>query len=173
MSATDPDAALVRDLYADDPERRRRALAELFERHHRRVYTVAYRTLGRADLAEDVTQEVFLQLSDHAATWRGESGFLSWLYRVTLNRAIDERRREKRHLVLPMTEDSDAGARRPRGDAPETDPSSRPDRTPWPPGCRPPLPSCPLVCGRSRSCATERGSPTTRSRRSPPSRSGR
>lgn len=90
------DLELVRDLGSDDPNAQRRALGALFERHHRRVFHVAYRVLGDWSRAHDVTQDVFLHLTKRIHTYRGEASLASWIYRVTVNRAIDSRRREAR-----------------------------------------------------------------------------
>jgi RNA polymerase sigma-70 factor (ECF subfamily) len=58
-----------------------------------RVYGLAYRLLGNEADAEDVTQEVFLQLLRKLDTFRGESSFPTWLYRVTVNAALGYRRK--------------------------------------------------------------------------------
>jgi RNA polymerase sigma-70 factor (ECF subfamily) len=92
----DPDRALVRALSSDDPNERRRALSELYDRHQQRVYNTAYRVLGSAADAQDVSQEVFLHVADRIRSFRGDSSLTSWVYRVTVNMAIDARRRAKR-----------------------------------------------------------------------------
>lgn len=117
MNARDPDLELVRDLDSDDPDLRRRALGLLYERHHRRVFNVAWRVLGDWGMAQDVTQEVFLHLAERISTFRGEAGLTSWIYRITVNRAIDARRHEQRRPAWRMggTPFEDA-VRRPRGD---------------------------------------------------------
>ena len=92
----DPDRALVRALSSDDTAERRRALSELYDRHQQRVYNTAYRVLGSAADAQDVSQEVFLHVADRIRSFRGDSSLTSWVYRVTVNMAIDARRRAKR-----------------------------------------------------------------------------
>ena len=92
----DPDRALVRALSSDDPTERRRALSELYDRHQQRVFNTAYRVLGSAADAQDVSQEVFLHVADRIRSFRGDSSLTSWVYRVTVNMAIDARRRAKR-----------------------------------------------------------------------------
>jgi RNA polymerase sigma-70 factor, ECF subfamily len=89
----DPDRELVRDLASGDAAVRRRALGDLFERHQARVYNVAYRVLGSSADAADVAQEVFLQIADRIKSFRGDSSLTSWVYRMTVNLAIDARRR--------------------------------------------------------------------------------
>lgn len=96
MVLEDPDRALVRDLSSEDPVVRRRALGDLFDRHQTRVYNTAYRVLGSAADAQDLTQEVFLQIADRIRGFRGDSSLTSWVYRMTVNLAIDARRRKSR-----------------------------------------------------------------------------
>jgi len=92
----DPDRALVRDLASPDPDVRRRALADLYERHQTRVFNTAYRVLGSTADAQDVTQEVFLHVADRIGSFRGDSSLTSWVYRVTVTLSIDARRRASR-----------------------------------------------------------------------------
>jgi RNA polymerase sigma-70 factor (ECF subfamily) len=96
MTDLDPDRELVRDLASGDAAVRRRALGDLFERHQGRVYNVAYRVLGSSSDAADVAQEVFLQIADRIKSFRGDSSLTSWVYRMTVNLAIDARRRSMR-----------------------------------------------------------------------------
>ena len=124
MSDRDPDLDLVRDLESTDPECRRRALGALYERHQRRVFNVAWRVLGDWGMAQDVTQDVFLHLANRISTFRGEAGLTSWIYRITVNRAIDARRREQRRPAWRMGDAPlEEAVRRPRGEVEEADPT--------------------------------------------------
>ena len=70
------------------------------------------------DDAQDVTQDVFLHLAERISTFRGEAGLTSWIYRITVNRAIDARRRERRRPAWRMGDAPlEEAVRRPRGDA--------------------------------------------------------
>ncbi|HXF58015.1 MAG TPA: sigma-70 family RNA polymerase sigma factor [Actinomycetota bacterium] len=69
------------------------AFVELMRRHERRVYNVAYRMLGRAEDALDATQEAFLHCLRHLPSFRGESAFSTWLYRIAVNACYDLLRR--------------------------------------------------------------------------------
>ena len=125
MDERDPDLELVRDLAGEDVDRQRRALGLLYERYSRRIFNVAYRVLGDWDAAQDVTQEVFLHLSRRIATVRGDAGLTSWLYRITVNRAIDARHREKRRPAWRMGDSVLEGdVKRPRGDDAVEDPDA-------------------------------------------------
>jgi RNA polymerase sigma-70 factor (ECF subfamily) len=61
-----------------------------------RVYSVARRMLSNDTDAEDVTQEVLLQVVRKLDTFRGEAGLTTWLHRVTVNAALSHRRKQKR-----------------------------------------------------------------------------
>ena len=61
---------------------------ELFKLHHRRVYAVCLRMTGNSAEAEDLSQEVFVQVFRKLATFRGESAFTTWLHRLTINHVL-------------------------------------------------------------------------------------
>lgn len=109
MTDQDPDLTLIRDLSSDDPAVRRRALGDLYERHQVRVFNTAYRVLGSASEAQDVAQEVFLQIADRIKGFRGDASLTSWVYRMTVNLAIDWRRRLARRPVRPLTGPGEGG----------------------------------------------------------------
>ncbi len=68
----------------------------LYQTYARRVYRQCYRMLGNQEDAEDLTQEVFLQLFRKASTFRGESSFSTWLHRLTINTVLMQMRRFRR-----------------------------------------------------------------------------
>lgn len=124
----DPDRALVRDLASGDPATRRKALGDLYERHQGRVFNTAYRVMGSSTEAADVTQEVFLQIADRIRGFRGDASLTSWIYRMTVNLAIDARRRQARRPARPMAgskgePDLDVAQARPGVAQPEVDPA--------------------------------------------------
>ncbi len=85
------------------------ALEGLYDRYSSLVFSVAVRVLNDRQLAEDVTQEVFLRLWRRPGSYDPErSRFRSWLMSVTRNRSIDERRRVVRRLRLEEREDDAA-----------------------------------------------------------------
>ena len=85
------DLALVRRAQAGD----RSAFKALFERYHRRVYAVALGVLKVPQDAHDVVQEAFVKVYKHLPDFQGASSFYTWLYRITMNLAIDQLRRKK------------------------------------------------------------------------------
>jgi RNA polymerase sigma-70 factor (ECF subfamily) len=72
------------------------AFAELVERTHRQVYTVAYRLVADRHEAEDVAQEAYLRVHRSLRTFRGDSSFRTWLHRIVANTAMTHLRRRGR-----------------------------------------------------------------------------
>ena len=60
----------------------------IYERHHRRVYSICLRMTQNAPEAEDLAQEVFIQLFRKIGSFRGESAFTTWLHRLTVNQVL-------------------------------------------------------------------------------------
>ena len=84
------DAALI----ALVAKRDEAALAELYDRYSRLVFSVAVRVVGQRQLAEEVTLDAFQNVWQAAATFRQDRGrFATWLMSVARHRAIDELRR--------------------------------------------------------------------------------
>ncbi|MDD6160939.1 MAG: sigma-70 family RNA polymerase sigma factor [Oscillospiraceae bacterium] len=72
------------------------AFEQLLDRYQKPVYHQALRLVSHPEDAADVTQEVFLKVWKYLPTFRGESSFSTWLYRMTDNAALDLLRREKK-----------------------------------------------------------------------------
>ena len=64
------------------------AFEEIYQRHHRRVYSIYLRMLQNAYEAEDLTQDVFIQLYRKVGSFRGDSAFTTWLHRMTVNQVL-------------------------------------------------------------------------------------
>jgi RNA polymerase sigma-70 factor (ECF subfamily) len=76
---------LERSLLKRLRDRDERAFRELVAAHRDRVFNIAFRMLGNRQHAEDVAQEVFITVFKHIDTFREESKFSTWLYRVAVN----------------------------------------------------------------------------------------
>lgn len=70
---------------------------QVFRDYAPRIYNLARRMLGSDADAEDVTQDVLLQVVRKLDTFRGESAFPTWLHRLTVNAALAYRRKQARH----------------------------------------------------------------------------
>ncbi|MEQ8762485.1 MAG: sigma-70 family RNA polymerase sigma factor [Planctomycetota bacterium] len=73
----------------------RQPFEQLVLLHQDRIYNLAYRMLNDPERARDVTQEAFIQAFQRLPTFRGESSFYTWLYRITLNLCRAEYRRDR------------------------------------------------------------------------------
>lgn len=118
-----PDRKLVRGLRRRDEE----AFTEMVQKYQHRVYNIVYRILGDKAEAEELAQEVFIAVFKHVDSFRGDSKFSTWLFRIATNRAKNRikylaRRNRDRHQDLDDTPESNI-EKNPVGG--ETD---RPDR---------------------------------------------
>jgi RNA polymerase sigma-70 factor (ECF subfamily) len=71
------------------------AFTKLVRSHSSLVYRVALRMLGDAD-AQDASQEVWIRIWRNMQSFRGESAFSTWLYRITMNTCLSARQKEAR-----------------------------------------------------------------------------
>jgi RNA polymerase sigma-70 factor (ECF subfamily) len=69
------------------------AFEQIYQLHHKRVYSLCYRMLQNTADAEDLTQQVFIQLFRKLHTFRGDSSFTTWLHRLTVNQVLMHFRR--------------------------------------------------------------------------------
>ncbi len=81
------------------------AFAQIYQRHNRRVYSVCLRMSGNAAEAEDLVQDVFVQLFRKIGSFRGESAFTTWLHRLSVNQVLMHFR--KRAVRKEKTSESD------------------------------------------------------------------
>lgn len=93
----------------------RQAYRILVERHGRRVIAMAWRMTGNQAEAEDVAQDAFLRVWQHAGAWREQGAkFTTWLYRVVMNLCLDRRRRKP---MAPLEAAGDPPDERPGAEA--------------------------------------------------------
>lgn len=84
------DDTLARAAAAGD----RASFGLLVARHYDRIHGLCFRLTGNRAAAQDLTQDICAALPAKLAHWRGEARFTTWLYRVTVNAAHDQRRRQ-------------------------------------------------------------------------------
>jgi len=103
----DPDAALMLRVKRGD----RRAFEELVDKYKRPVTNAIYRTVGDATEAEDLAQNVFVQVYKSAHRYRASAKFSTWLFTIARNLCLNEIRRRSRHraesLDAPHSEQVD------------------------------------------------------------------
>jgi len=68
----------------------------LYDAHVDRVYWTAYRMSGRHDLAQDLTQDVFIRAFDRIQDYRGDAPFGAWLHAITTSVVLNGLRKVKR-----------------------------------------------------------------------------
>ena len=82
------------------------AMGALVVAYQRSVYSLALRMLGARDLAEDLTQDVFMQLSDNLHRIESKEHLARWLRKITSHRAIDRLRSRSRFAMTPLDEEA-------------------------------------------------------------------
>jgi RNA polymerase sigma-70 factor (ECF subfamily) len=87
MTAATDDAGLVAQSLAGETG----AFDVLVERHRRQVYQLCYRFAGNHEDASDLAQDVFLRAYRALATFKGNSAFSTWLYRVAVNVCLNHK----------------------------------------------------------------------------------
>jgi len=95
------------------------AFERIYRAHVGRVHALCIRLCGDAPLAEQLTQDAFVRAWERLDTFRGESGFASWLRHLTVNVVLGERRaRARRERRVRATDDEEvlSGLPRHRGD---------------------------------------------------------
>ncbi len=89
----------------------------IVRRYNTKVYSLAYRLLNSVEDAEDVAQDTFSQAFKGLGSFRGNSKFYTWLFRITYNLAISQRRKRKPALSLNSQTDSQGEITLPSDDA--------------------------------------------------------
>jgi RNA polymerase sigma-70 factor (ECF subfamily) len=72
------------------------AFKKLVDEWQDMVYNTALGIVQHADDADDITQEVFIQVYQSVSSFKGDSKFSTWLYRITLSKALDHEKKKKR-----------------------------------------------------------------------------
>jgi len=81
------------------------AFERLYRENERKVFALCLRLSSDAALAEELTQDVFVRAWQKLGSFRGESAFSSWLYPLTVNVALSERRTRRRRTARFFTTD--------------------------------------------------------------------
>ena len=110
----------------------REAFGRLVRKHQRRVYAAALHILGNHSDADDATQEAFVRAYRGLASFDGRAEFFTWLYRITVNTALNSLRGGKRGAALAQrsgTEAAHVGGRPEALGRPAADPAVKLQQT--------------------------------------------
>jgi RNA polymerase sigma-70 factor (ECF subfamily) len=95
---TENTQALIRRLKAGDEK----AFDELVTEYRERIYRVAWRILREDEAAEDAAQEAFIKVFRHIGRFEGRSSLYTWIYRITVNIALNKLKRDRFRQMLPL-----------------------------------------------------------------------
>lgn len=97
-----------------------RGYERLYSLHGKRMKSIARNLLGSANDAEDAVQETFLKVQRRIVTFRGQSSFVTWTFRILINTCYDVRRSRmrKKEVASEGTEESPIPERRAPGSHP-------------------------------------------------------
>lgn len=111
------EAAAIRDAARGDAG----AFEKLVLEHQKRVYNLALKLTGNPDDAMDASQEAFLKAYQNLRSFRGESRFSVWLYRLAYNACMDILKKSRRDRLSPMPTDEEGAELEFADDAPQPD----------------------------------------------------
>ncbi len=80
------------------------AFEQLVLAYEKKVYNLAFRMMGNSEDASDVVQETFLRAFSSLRSFRGDSSFSTWVYRIVSNICLDELRKRSRQRVSSLDE---------------------------------------------------------------------
>ena len=92
---------LVEQARRGDPS----AFDGLVRRFRPRIYALALHLTGSSSDADDIAQEAFVEAYRHVAHFEGRSQFFTWLYRITVNRALNAQRQRARAANVPLEDE--------------------------------------------------------------------
>jgi RNA polymerase sigma-70 factor, ECF subfamily len=96
----DSERSLIQRAQSGDEQ----AFATLFQNHKKRVYSLCLLMTKDVAEAEDLTQEAFMQVFRCVGSFRGDSAFSTWLYRVAVNTVLMKLRRRKAPPIVSLDE---------------------------------------------------------------------
>jgi RNA polymerase sigma-70 factor (ECF subfamily) len=94
----------TRKLVARCKKGERGAFDDLMRRYEKKVYNFAFRLCGNYDEANDVASETFVRVFNALGNFRGDSSFITWLFRITTNVYLDEKKRQRARPAQSLEE---------------------------------------------------------------------
>lgn len=78
------------------------AFEELVKRYEKKIYNIAYRIMGNQDDASDILQETFIQALRKIKSFKGNSNYSTWLYRIAVNQCLMRKRKDKQTPTVSL-----------------------------------------------------------------------
>lgn len=97
INASSPDSELIIEFVKKKNQRAARALVEKYKTF---VFSIALRYTNNYDDADDVSQEAFIRAFDSLHNFRNESSLKTWLYRITVNTFLSNKKKRNIHNVF-------------------------------------------------------------------------
>lgn len=91
----DKDKLLIKDILAGNAE----GFREIVSSYQNKVFSVSLSMTNNYKDAEDLTQEVFIQVYKSLDTYQFKASFSTWIYRITINKALDWKKRRKNYEI--------------------------------------------------------------------------
>ncbi len=81
------------------------AFEQLIESYQKKIFNIALRMLGNYDDAGDLSQEVLIRIYKSIGSFKEQSSFSTWIYRITTNVCLDEIRKRKNRKIISLDEE--------------------------------------------------------------------
>lgn len=117
------DVELVEKVKAGQTE----AYGQLVEKYQDRVFNACWRICGHLEDARDLTQDAFLKAFENLSSFRQQSGFYTWIFRVAVNLALSHRRRESKRRTFSLDGGREASGTQAEGLVPPANPGGAGD----------------------------------------------
>ena len=98
------DRRLIREAVAGDTS----SFGELVRRYQDRLYNIAFRVVGNPEDAADVVQDAFVSAFQSLASFKGDSEFFTWLYRIAFNTAISQKRKKRPTISMDAVREGES-----------------------------------------------------------------
>lgn len=94
------DAQVVRRVLAGETA----AYEELVQRHQQRIYATVYHMTANHEDATDLTQETFIKAFQALASFKGDSSFYTWVYRIAVNKTLNYLKQRKQRTYMSLND---------------------------------------------------------------------
>ena len=98
--ATQEDALLVKRVLAGET----RAYEDLVRRHQQRIYATVYHMTSNHEDATDLTQETFVKAYQALGSFKGDSSFYTWVYRIAVNKTLNYLKQRKQRTFMSLND---------------------------------------------------------------------